>query len=173
MLLHDNHVQPVCTFLSCIFLLNLIFKSTVYCHAHFYILYFVLYILFFTYFILCIFPLCLYSIIFALSMERTWLTFHCWLYILYIIVYVTNTNLESWMIGISFPQHWDSNKWIIFGIWVCTVPSTKIAITEFNNEMPLTENWVFNLVILHYWHTIFLFWYCAVALTICVVKSAI
>ncbi len=39
------------------------------------------------------------------------------------------------------------------------------AITEFNNEMPLTENWVFNLVILHYWLTIFLFWYCAVALT--------
>ncbi len=37
-------------------------------------------------------------------------------------------------------------------------------ITEFNNEMPLTEKWVFNLVILHYWHTIFLFWYCAVAL---------
>ncbi len=26
------------------------------------------------------------------------------------------------------------------------------CITEFNNEMPLTENWVFNLVILHYWH---------------------
>ncbi len=93
LLLHDNHVQPVCTFLSCTFLLILIFKSTVYCHAHF--LYFVLYILFFTYFILCIFPLCLYSIIFALSMERTWLTFHCWLYTLYIIVYVTNKNLES------------------------------------------------------------------------------
>ncbi len=33
------------------------------------------------------------------------------------------------------------------------------AITKFNNE-----NWVLNLVILHYWHTIFLFWYCAVAL---------
>ncbi len=38
------------------------------------------------------------------------------------------------------------------------------AITKFNNEMPLAENWVFNPVILHYWHTIFLFWYCAVAL---------
>ncbi len=59
------------------------------------ILYFVPYILFLTYFILCIFPLCLYSIIFALSMERTLLTFHCWLYTLYIIVYVTNKNLES------------------------------------------------------------------------------
>ncbi len=40
------------------------------------------------------------------------------------------------------------------------------AITKLNNEMPLTENWVLNLVILHYWHTIFLFWYCAVALTV-------
>ncbi len=38
-------------------------------------------------------------------------------------------------------------------------------ITEFNNEMPLTEKWAFNLVIIHYWYTIFLFWYCAVALT--------
>ncbi len=39
LLLHDNHVQPVCTFISCTFLLILIFKSTVYCHAHF--LYFI------------------------------------------------------------------------------------------------------------------------------------
>ncbi len=37
-------------------------------------------------------------------------------------------------------------------------------ITKFNNEMPSAENWMLNLVILHYWHTIFLFWYCAVAL---------
>ncbi len=26
------------------------------------------------------------------------------------------------------------------------------AITKFNYEMPLTENFVFNLVVLHYWH---------------------
>ncbi len=38
-------------------------------------------------------------------------------------------------------------------------------IIEFNDELPLTENLVFNLVILHYWHSIFLFWYCEVALT--------
>jgi len=38
------------------------------------------------------------------------------------------------------------------------------AITKFNNEMPSTENWVLNLLILHDWHTIFQFWYCAVAL---------
>ncbi len=89
----------VCTFLSFTFLLILIFKSTVYCHAHsFRFLYFVLYILFFTYFIFMYISSVLYSIIFALSMERTWLTFHCWLYTLYITVYVTNKtkilNLE-------------------------------------------------------------------------------
>ncbi len=37
------------------------------------------------------------------------------------------------------------------------------AITKFNNEI-WTEKWVLNLVILHYWHTLLLFWYCAVAL---------
>ncbi len=41
------------------------------------------------------FSLCLYCIIIALSMERTWLTFHCWLYSHYIIVYVANKSLES------------------------------------------------------------------------------
>ncbi len=48
-LLHVNHVQPVCTFLSRTVMLILIFNSTAYCHAHSfipYILYFVLYILF-------------------------------------------------------------------------------------------------------------------------------
>ncbi len=30
-------------------------------------------------------------------------------------------------------------------------------ITEFNDELPLTENWVFTIVILHYWQTMFLF----------------
>ncbi len=43
-------------------------------------------------------PLVLYSTIFALSMERTRLTFHCWLYNLCIVVYVTNKtwNLKTW-----------------------------------------------------------------------------
>ncbi len=36
-------------------------------------------------------------------------------------------------------------------------------ITKYNNEN-WTENVVLNPVILYYWHTIFLFWYCAVAL---------
>ncbi len=39
LLLHVNHVQPICTFLSCTVMPILIFKSTVYYHAHFYILY--------------------------------------------------------------------------------------------------------------------------------------
>ncbi len=46
-------------------------------------------------------------------------------------------------------------------------------ITEFNNEMPLTQNWVLNLLILHYWQTIFLFWYSAVALTQFVLLKAL
>ncbi len=41
--------------------------------------------------------------------------------------------------------------------------------TEFNNEMPLTE----NLVILHKWYTIFRFWYFAVALTQFVLLKAL
>ncbi len=47
------------------------------------------------------------------------------------------------------------------------------AITEFNNEMPLTENWVFNLVILHYWHYFPFLILCSCFVTICIVKSAI
>ncbi len=27
----------------------------------------------------------------------------------------------------------------------------------FNDDLPLAENWVFTIVLLHYWHTIFLF----------------
>ncbi len=88
-----HHVLPVCTSPPPrTVMLILIFNSTAYCHAHsliLYILYSVLYILFFIHFILCILPL-LYSTIFALSMERTWFTFHCWLYNLCIVVYVTN-----------------------------------------------------------------------------------
>ncbi len=44
-------------------------------------------------------------------------------------------------------------------------------ITEFNNEMPLTEKLVFNLVIVHYWYTIFIL--CSYFDTICIVKSVI
>ncbi len=46
------------------------------------------------------------------------------------------------------------------------------AITEFNNEMPLTENWV---LILSFYiiDTIFPFWYCAVALSQFVLLKAL
>ncbi len=47
------------------------------------------------------------------------------------------------------------------------------AITEFNNEKPLTENWVCNLVILHYWHYFSILILCSCFYTICIVKSTI
>ncbi len=43
--------------------------------------------------------LVLYSTIFALSMERTWLTFHCWLYNICIVVYVTN---KTWNLNLKW-----------------------------------------------------------------------
>ncbi len=46
-------------------------------------------------------------------------------------------------------------------------------ISEFNNEMPLSENWVFNLIIIHYWHSILQFDSVKCFDTICIVKSAI
>ncbi len=74
-------------------MLILIFNSTAYCHAHsliLYILYSVLlYLIFYSFYFMHT-SLVLYSTIFALSMERTWFTFHCWLYNLCIVVYVTN-----------------------------------------------------------------------------------
>ncbi len=53
LLLHVNHVQPICTFLSCTVMLILIFKSTVYYHAHYFI-FCSLYFFIFIHFILCI-----------------------------------------------------------------------------------------------------------------------
>ncbi len=78
LLLHVNHVQPICTFLSCTVML-ILYLGLQYTIMHI-ILYFVLYIFFFFFihFILCIL-LCVVFYNIALSMERTWLTFHCWL----------------------------------------------------------------------------------------------
>ncbi len=76
---------PLCTVM-----LILIFNSTAYCHAHsftFYILFFISYFSFILSYVY--FPSVVFSI-FALSMERTRLSFHCWLYSLCIVVYVTN-----------------------------------------------------------------------------------
>ncbi len=46
---------------------------------------------------------------------------------------------------------------LIAQILFWTELSWMMIITEFNEELPLTENWVFTIVLLHYWHTIFLF----------------
>ncbi len=64
LLLHVNHVQPICTFISCTVMLILIFKSTVYYHAHYFIfcsyiyiyiyIYIFFFFFFFSHFILCI-----------------------------------------------------------------------------------------------------------------------
>ncbi len=90
LLLHVNHVQPICTFLSCTVIL--IFKSTVYYHAHY--LYFVLYIFFFfIHLILCIL-LCVVFFYNICTVHGADLT-HISLLVntLCIIVYVTN---KSW-----------------------------------------------------------------------------
>ncbi len=45
------------------------------------------------------------------------------------------------------------------------------AITKFNNEMPLTENLVFNIVILNWWKTILILWSCFD--TICILQICV
>ncbi len=107
------------------------------------------------------------------------------LYYLIKIIYGRHTNIKTHILVFQGNRKW--------GLWYCDILDTgeemlssyvnvwfdliwlhryylnwtelDDAITEINNEMPSTENVVFNLVILHYWHTIYLFWYCAVALT--------
>ncbi len=70
---------------SCTFLLILLFiKSTVYCPAQLILFYFFILMLNFFYFIFFIL-IFMYILLFvlhiiALYMERTWITFHCWLY---------------------------------------------------------------------------------------------
>ncbi len=85
---------------SCTFLLLLLFiKSTVYCPAHFILLHICLFLfLFFTFFIpiFMYILLCLLHII-ALSMERTWLAFHCWLYFVLLCMWRIK-SWKSWML---------------------------------------------------------------------------
>ncbi len=74
--------QPCTTYLHIPLLysmLILLFMSTVYYHAHYLYFIFVLYIFFIIINSFYVYFFVLHSIIFALSMERTWLTFHCWL----------------------------------------------------------------------------------------------
>ncbi len=55
--------------------------------------------------------LVLYFSIFALSMERTRLTFHCWLYNLCIVVYVTN---KTWNLKLEYSGE---NVFLYNGLW--------------------------------------------------------
>ncbi len=70
---------------------------------------------FFIHFILCLLPLCCFFSIFALSMERTRHSFHCWLYSLCIVVYVTNKTwnlkLETWRNKLTSQMVW---RWVNF-----------------------------------------------------------
>ncbi len=92
--------QPCSTCLHiplCTVMLILIFNSTAYCHAHSFIFY-SLYLIFYSFYFMYT-SLVLYFSIFALSMERTRLSFHCWLYNLCIVVYVTN---KTWNLNKNY-----------------------------------------------------------------------
>ncbi len=86
---------PLCTVM-----LILIFNSTAYCHAHSFTFYILFFISYFSFILSYVYFPCVVFSIFALSMERTRLSFHCWLYSLCIVVYVTNKTwnlkLDSW-----------------------------------------------------------------------------
>ncbi len=91
---------PLCTVM-----LILIFNSTAYCHAHSFIFIFLFFISYFSFILSYVYFPCVVFSIFALSMERTRLSFHCWLYSLCIVVYVTNKTwnlkLETWNLNYS------------------------------------------------------------------------
>ncbi len=70
-------------------------------HILLYFIFCSLYLIFYSFYFMHT-SLVLYSTIFALSMERTWLTFHCWLYTLCIVVHVTNKNLKLETVNHSF-----------------------------------------------------------------------
>ncbi len=76
----------------------LILQHTV-MHILLYFIFCALYLIFYSFYFMHT-SLVLYSTIFALSMERTWLTFHCWLYNLCIVVYVTNKTW-TWTLNLN------------------------------------------------------------------------
>ncbi len=84
---------PLCTVM-----LILIFNSTAYCHAHSFIFYILFFISYFSFILSYVYFPCVVFSIFALSMERTRLSFHCWLYSLCIVVYVTN---KTWNLNLK------------------------------------------------------------------------
>ncbi len=98
---------PLCTVM-----LILIFNSTAYWSCTFFTFYILFFISYFSFILSYVYFPCVVFSIFALSMERTRLSFHCWLYSLCIVVYVTNKTwnlkLETWIIT-SYP------KCVLFG----------------------------------------------------------
>ncbi len=70
----------------------------------------------------------------------------------------TNVILHNESLETSFP----AISWTWSHRYYLNWTELDDAITEFNNEMHSADNWVLHFLILHYWHTIFLFWYCAV-----------
>ncbi len=117
-------------------MLILIFNSTAYCHAHsftFYILFFISYIFHSSY--LMFTSLVLVFSIFALSMERTRLSFHCWLYSLCIVVYVTNKtwNLKTWNLNKLF-----DNCFIYFTLSSDWIFNQQLDLTKWQN-MPVLK----------------------------------
>ncbi len=79
-------------------ILILIFNSTAYCHAHSFTFYILFFISYFSFILSYVYFPCVVFSIFALSMERTRLSFHCWLYSLCIVVYVTN---KTWNLKLN------------------------------------------------------------------------
>ncbi len=68
--------------------------------------------------------LVLYFSIFALSMERTRLSFHCWLYNLCIVVYVTN---KTWNLKLVYTVGTESIQTPLnFSLFVILQPFAKI-----------------------------------------------
>ncbi len=92
---------PLCTVM-----LILIFNSTAYCHAHSFTFYILFFISYFSFILSYVYFPCVVFSIFALSMERTRLSFHCWLYSLCIVVYVTN---KTW--NLKLEKHIKVLEW--------------------------------------------------------------
>ncbi len=90
---------------------------------------------------------------------------------------VTSTViLTTWLILITM-LIWDNYRTALIELNVNASCQSEDALSNYSGNscysLPLTENWVFTIVLLHYWHTIVLFDTVKAALTICIVKSTI
>ncbi len=103
---------PLCTVM-----LILIFNSTAYCHAHSFTFYILFFISYFSFILSYVYFPCVVFSIFALSMERTRLSFHCWLYSLCIVVYVTNKTWNLKLENLIWKLIWKSLIHRDVGVW--------------------------------------------------------